>query len=57
MRWLIRKCPKCLSYTLEDKCPKCGTATKVAHPHRFSPIDKYVRYRILMREEITTELL
>ncbi|MCD6324051.1 MAG: RNA-protein complex protein Nop10 [Desulfurococcales archaeon] len=49
MRFLMRKCPKCGRYTLSDRCPVCGEATIVAHPHRFSPQDKYVRYRILMK--------
>ncbi len=45
MNFLIRKCPKCGTYTLMDKCPKCGSQTKVAHPPRFSPEDRYVKYR------------
>ncbi len=49
MRFLLRKCPKCHRYTLKDKCPVCGTPTVVAHPARFSPLDKYVRYRLLMK--------
>ncbi|HDN76179.1 MAG TPA: RNA-protein complex protein Nop10 [Acidilobales archaeon] len=50
MKFLIRKCPKCGTYTLREECPKCGTKTKVAHPPRFSPEDKYVRYRVLIKQ-------
>jgi len=46
MRWRIRKCPHCKTYTLREACPKCGTKTCVPHPHRFSPEDKYVEYRL-----------
>jgi RNA polymerase subunit RPABC4/transcription elongation factor Spt4 len=27
----LKKCPKCKSYTLDDKCKKCGSETKDAH--------------------------
>ncbi len=50
MRFLLRKCPKCGTYTLKDECPRCGSKTRVAHPSRFSPEDKYVRYRVIMKE-------
>ena len=49
MRFLIRKCTKCGTYTLKPSCPKCGAETRVAHPPRFSPEDKYVKYRVLMK--------
>jgi H/ACA ribonucleoprotein complex subunit 3 len=46
VKWKLRKCPKCGNYTFQDVCPRCGTPTKVPHPPRFSPVDKYVKYRI-----------
>ncbi|RLG76009.1 MAG: RNA-protein complex protein Nop10 [Thermoprotei archaeon] len=49
MRWLMRKCPHCNLYTLKDRCPRCGLKTVSAHPHRFSPEDRYVHYRVLMK--------
>jgi len=49
LRWRIRKCPKCGRYTLKDFCPTCGERTMVAHPHRFSPEDRYVKYRVLAK--------
>ncbi len=50
MHFLIRKCPRCGAYTLKDTCPKCGFKTVCAHPPRFSPIDKYVKYRVVIKE-------
>jgi len=49
MRHMIRRCPKCLLYTLKSVCKKCGAPTVDAHPARYSPDDKYVRYRIADR--------
>ncbi len=45
MKFLLRKCPKCNTYTLKEVCPVCGTRTVSAHPPRYSPVDKYARYR------------
>jgi len=47
MKSLIRKCQKCGNYTLEEICPKCGSKTVQALPPRFSPEDKYGKYRLL----------
>jgi H/ACA ribonucleoprotein complex subunit 3 len=41
----IRRCPACGRYTLSDSCPKCGRATVCPVPPRFSPDDRYGRYR------------
>lgn len=49
MRFLLRKCSKCNHYTLKEKCPKCGEETISAHPAKFSPDDKYMRYRLAER--------
>ena len=46
MRFQLRKCLKCKLYTLKDKCNVCKEATKSVHPAKFSPDDKYLRYRI-----------
>jgi len=52
MRFLIRKCPKCGKYTLKDMCDRCGIKTVSAHPPRFSPEDKYVKYRVMMKYKV-----
>lgn len=41
----IRKCIDCNSYTLQKKCPNCGSKTRSPHPAKFSPEDKYGEYR------------
>ena len=46
MRFQLRKCTKCRAYTLRDICKKCNENTKIVHPAKFSPDDKYLRYRI-----------
>lgn len=46
MKNLIRKCPKCFRYTLSLECKKCDENTISSHPGKFSPDDKYMRYRL-----------
>ena len=50
MRSLLRRCTNCGAYTLSKEwCPRCGGPVKVPHPPKFSPEDKYQRYRILQK--------
>ena len=49
MRFQLRRCNKCFEYTLKAKCPSCGEETRSAHPAKFSPDDKYMRYRLAER--------
>ena len=42
---LLFRCPKCTNYTMQEKCPRDGTPTVMAAPARYSPDDKYARYR------------
>jgi H/ACA ribonucleoprotein complex subunit 3 len=50
--WLLRKCVKCGKYTLrKDVCPYCGRVVHIPHPAKFSPDDKYLRYRMAMKKE------
>jgi H/ACA ribonucleoprotein complex subunit 3 len=52
MGWLLRKCEKCSNYTLRrDKCPYCGGRVHIPHPAKFSPDDKYAKYRQAIRDE------
>ena len=46
MRFQLRSCPKCNKYTLKEKCSLCNEDTKSSHPAKFSPDDKYMRYRL-----------
>jgi len=49
MKRFIRKCLLCGTYTLKYQCPKCNASTVDPHPAKYSPDDKYVRYRIADR--------
>ena len=52
MVWLLRKCEKCGNYTLKkDVCPICGGKVHIPHPAKFSPDDKYQKYRIAMKKQ------
>ena len=56
MKHLIRKCSACNRYTLGRICPKCNAPTIDPHPPKYSPDDKYVRYRIADRyAQVNTE--
>ena len=46
MRFQMRKCPSCKRYTLKEDCPQCGNKTVTVHPGKYSPDDKYARYRV-----------
>ncbi|MDQ3972602.1 MAG: RNA-protein complex protein Nop10 [Thermoproteota archaeon] len=46
MKHLIRKCPNCGKYTLKQECNSCGVRTIDPHPPKYSPDDRYARYRI-----------
>ncbi len=52
MVWLLRKCEKCGGYTLrKDTCNCCGGNVKTPHPPKFSPDDKYLKYRMAFKME------
>ncbi|MDW8034488.1 MAG: nucleolar RNA-binding Nop10p family protein [Nitrososphaerota archaeon] len=42
----LRKCPKCTSYTLGEKCRKCGIDTCNPHPPKFSLDDPFLEYKV-----------
>ena len=50
-RSLLRKCPSCDSYTLKDSCPHCGGATFMPVPAKYSPGDRYGKYRRRLKKE------
>lgn len=49
MRFQMRRCHDCYEYTLRQECPGCGGDAALAHPAKFSPDDKYRRYRLAAR--------
>jgi H/ACA ribonucleoprotein complex subunit 3 len=52
MVWLLRRCGKCGKYTLNrELCPLCGGKVHVPHPAKFSPDDKYLKYRMALKRK------
>jgi H/ACA ribonucleoprotein complex subunit 3 len=45
MKNLLFKCESCGRYTMGAECPACGGATRLAAPAKYSPDDRYARYR------------
>ena len=50
MRSIMFKCPDCGGYTLETVCRECNGATINPLPARYSPQDKYGKYRRAMKK-------
>ncbi|MHC1594783.1 MAG: RNA-protein complex protein Nop10 [Methanotrichaceae archaeon] len=51
MRSKIKKCKACNLYTLKETCPICEVTTSPTKPARFSPEDRYGRYRRALCQE------
>ncbi len=34
-----------------DRCSRCGGAVKNPHPAKFSPEDRYSKYRLALKQE------
>jgi H/ACA ribonucleoprotein complex subunit 3 len=50
LKGMIKRCSVCGEYTLRmDSCPHCGGALRNPHPAKFSPEDKYSRYRLALK--------
>jgi len=47
----IKKCFRCMIYTLKDRCPKCEMITISPHPLRFSPEDKWGEWRRKVKQQ------
>jgi len=41
----INKCTTCSAYTMEEQTCKCGGTVITSKPPKYSPEDKYARYR------------
>ncbi len=46
------KCPVCHSYTMEGTCPRDGEMTRMSIPMRYSPDDRYAKYRRALMEQL-----
>ncbi|MCI4331089.1 MAG: RNA-protein complex protein Nop10 [Thermoplasmata archaeon] len=42
---MLRVCRACGRYTLRAACPACQGDTRNPHPARFSPTDRWGKYR------------
>ncbi len=49
---LLKFCPACARYSLQETCPVCRGATRSPHPMRFSPQDRWARYRRALLDEV-----
>jgi len=47
----ILKCKICQNYTLQAKCPKCSGEAISQIPPKYSPEDKYGKYRREVKAE------
>lgn len=45
---ILRVCRTCQRYTFRESCPTCHTATRTPHPARFSPGDRWGKYRRML---------
>jgi H/ACA ribonucleoprotein complex subunit 3 len=52
----ILKCPECKVFTISEKCPKCGKIAVSPKPAKYSPHDKYAKYRRMAKEQEAEEL-
>ena len=51
MRTLMFRCGECARYTLGKECPKCSSATHSPLPPRYSPEDRYGKYRRMLAQK------
>ena len=51
----LARCMDCGAYTFEDSCPKCHGKSASPHPPRFSPEDRYGKYRRQLKKLASQE--
>ncbi|MFH1408282.1 MAG: RNA-protein complex protein Nop10 [Nanoarchaeota archaeon] len=47
---LLKRCTSCKAYTLNEDCA-CGGKAVVPIPPKYSPEDKYARYRRIVKQD------
>ena len=50
MKFQIRKCNECDEYSLKNYCKICNKQTVSVHPAKYSPDDKYLKYRLMGKD-------
>ncbi|HJJ33438.1 MAG TPA: RNA-protein complex protein Nop10 [Methanocorpusculum sp.] len=48
----IRECKRDHVYTFLETCPVCGEPTTSVHPPRYSPQDRYGKYRRMIANKL-----
>jgi len=51
MKMKMKRCRSCGEYTLKDKCPHCDGEVGVIYPAKYSPEDKYGKYRRILKKQ------
>jgi H/ACA ribonucleoprotein complex subunit 3 len=54
MKFKMKKCKSCGEYTLKDNCP-CKGEVGVIYPPKYSPEDKYGKYRRILKKTALEE--
>ena len=49
---ILRYCNYCKEYTLDDICNRCKNKTISKYPPRFSPEDRYGKYRRELKKQV-----
>ncbi|MAF50740.1 MAG: ribosome biogenesis protein [Nanoarchaeota archaeon] len=52
MKKEILKCPKCEAYTIKKQCSECNKKTLTPKPAKYSPEDKYGKYRRKYKQDV-----
>jgi len=48
----MKRCKSCGEYTLKDTCPYCEGEVGVIYPAKYSPEDKYGKYRRMLKKQM-----
>jgi H/ACA ribonucleoprotein complex subunit 3 len=51
MKMKMKRCRSCKEYTLKDECLYCGGEVGVIYPPKYSPEDKYGKYRRILKKQ------
>lgn len=54
MKLKMKKCKLCGEYTITNKC-SCGGEVGEVYPPKYSPEDKYGKYRRILKKQLLKE--
>jgi H/ACA ribonucleoprotein complex subunit 3 len=52
---ILHVCRACSRYTFADLCPQCHGPTRNPHPARYSPQDRWGKYRRALIDQVHAE--